>query len=132
VILYTKASLRVDDGSKQQYNIVVKEVMNTLFFEKISQFDREAEPVSVSIPFAEGVLTDGHHLTIRDDSMVLPAQKRVLAAWPDGSIKWLLVHLQPDLPGNQDKSLTFEVTSAAPLTPMASASRTTAATWVCS
>jgi hypothetical protein len=27
--------------------------MNTLYVEKISQFDRQAEPVTVSIPFAD-------------------------------------------------------------------------------
>jgi len=83
--------------------------MNTLYFEKISQFDRCAEPVTVSIPFAVGTLTDPQHLVIRDGDAALPVQHRVLATWPDGSVKWLLVHFQPDLPGNRDKMLTFDV-----------------------
>ncbi|MGC9522715.1 MAG: hypothetical protein ACP5HG_12645 [Anaerolineae bacterium] len=87
--------------------------MNTLTFEKISRFDREAEPITVSIPFAKEALTDPSHLTVRDDHAEqgpLPCQRRVLARWPDGSVKWLLVHLQPDLPGNRSKTLTFDIT----------------------
>ena len=83
--------------------------MNTLYFEKISQFDRKAEPVTVSIPFAVGTLTDPQHLVIRDGDTMLSVQSRALATWPDGSIKWLLVHFQPDLPGNRDKTLTFDI-----------------------
>ena len=84
--------------------------MNTLYFEKISQFDRNQEPVSVSIPFAKGVLPESKSLIIRDGETVLPVQMRRLAEWEDGSTKWLIVHFQPDLPGNQDKTLSFEIT----------------------
>lgn len=80
---------------------------NTLYFEKISQFDRVAEPVTVSIPFARGRLADPTYLRIVDNSIHLPIQARALAHWDDGSVKWLLVHLQPDLPGNAAKTLTF-------------------------
>ena len=85
--------------------------MSTLYFEKLSQFDRKAEPVTVSIPFAGGKLTDPCQLTVLDGDEALPVQARALATWPDGSVKWLLVHLQPDLPGNRDKTLQFEVSS---------------------
>ena len=88
--------------------------MNTLNFEKISRFDRDAEPVSVSIPFAAGTLEAPERLIIRDDDALVPSQNRVLAAWPDGSIKWLLVHLQPDLPGNRDKILSFDIVEDVP------------------
>ena len=83
--------------------------MNTLYFEKISQFDRCAEPVTVSIPFAAGALTDPARLVIRDNDVALPTQARALATWSDGSVKWLLVHFQPDLPDNRDKTLTFDI-----------------------
>ena len=85
--------------------------MDTLYFEKLSQFDRSAEPVTVSIPFASGKLTDPCQLRIADGDEALPIQTRALATWPDGSVKWLLVHLQPDLPGNRDKILQFGVSS---------------------
>lgn len=87
--------------------------MNTLYFEKISQFDRQQEPVSVSIPFAKGALPAWKSLIVRDDGKPLPVQTRQLAQWEDGSTKWLIAHFQPDLPGNQDKTLHFEVSDKA-------------------
>lgn len=83
--------------------------MSTLYFEKLSQFDRAAEPVTVSIPFAQGRLGSPGQLIIRDGKTVLPTQRRVLATWADGSVKWLLVHFQPNLPGNRDKTLEFAI-----------------------
>jgi hypothetical protein len=83
--------------------------VNTLTFEKISRYDRKAEPVSVSIPFAAGRLARAGELTIHDGEHIVPSQSRVLASWPDGSVKWLLVHAQPDLPGNSEKILTFDI-----------------------
>jgi hypothetical protein len=83
--------------------------MSTLYFEKLSQFERQTEPVTVSIPFAAESLTDESQLVVIDGDQEIPAQARALAAWQDGSIKWLLVHIQPDLPGNRDKTLQFRV-----------------------
>lgn len=83
--------------------------MNTLYFEKISQFDRKHEPVSVSIPFAKGVLPPSKSLVILDDGKPLPVQTRSLAQWEDGSTKWLIVHFQPNLPSNKDKTLHYEI-----------------------
>ena len=80
---------------------------NQLHFEKISKYDRVREPVSVSIPFAQGKLHDGRCLEVRDGDRALPIQRRVLAQWPDESVKWLLLHLQPDLPGNASHRLRF-------------------------
>ena len=92
--------------------------MTKLYFEKISMYDRPAEPVTFSIPFAQGALTDADGLIVRDGDSALPAQKRILSVWPDESVKWLLVHLQPDLPGNSDKELQFEIgVSPAPSPP---------------
>ncbi|MDE0630040.1 MAG: hypothetical protein OXH73_00905 [Caldilineaceae bacterium] len=85
--------------------------MSTLYFEKLSQFDRVAEPVTVSIPFAQGKLPDAAHLVIEDEGDALPSQQRSLSHWSDGSVKWLLVHLQPDLPGNLSKTLSFRIAS---------------------
>lgn len=92
--------------------------MNTLYFEKISSLDRLAEPVTVSIPFAKGKLVDPDCLVIYDSDKALPVQRRVLATWADAtpdkpaSVKWLLVHIQPDLPGNLDKTLHFDITGS--------------------
>lgn len=98
--------------------------INTLYFEKISQFDRIGEPVTVSIPFRKGALVDPERLIVRDGDEVLPVQTHPLAAWPgpNSGVKWLLVHMQPNLPGNRDKMLRFEIAEnpsrAAPSTPV--------------
>ncbi len=91
--------------------------MSALFFEKLSQYDRAAEPVTVSIPFAQGILPDPRQFAIEDGSAALPSQQRALAHWPDGSVKWLLVHCQPDLPGNRAKTLGFRIASGSSLQP---------------
>ena len=95
--------------------------MRTLYFEKLSQYDRVAEPVTVSIPFGQGKLPDADHFVIDDDGEAIPSQQRALAHWPDGSVKWLLVHLQPDLPGNLAKTLNFRVASGPGERPAAAA-----------
>lgn len=81
----------------------------TLIFQKISQVDRFHEPVTVSVPFAQGTLNDPRRFVIYDGKYPLPLQRRVLARWPDGSTKWLLVHFQVDLPGNAGYSLSYGI-----------------------
>ena len=98
--------------------------MNTLTFEKISRFDRPAEPASLSIPFARGRLFNPDQLVIWEsekEKKALPLQRRVLARWPDGSVQWLLVHFQPDLPGNLERTFSFEIAEALPLAAPANA-----------
>jgi hypothetical protein len=83
--------------------------MNPLYFEKISKYDRQREPVTVSVPFAQGQLPDPAQFTISDGTEPLALQRRTLARWPDGSVKWLLVHFQPNLPGNAEHTLQVSV-----------------------
>ena len=75
----------------------------------------------MSIPFARGKLFNPDHLAIRGSEPsgsaggqggVLTLQSRVLSRWPDGSVQWLLVHFQPDLPGNLSRTFTLEVGGA--------------------
>lgn len=85
----------------------------TLNFEKISRYDRIAEPVSVSVPLARGRLADAAQLSIgKADGHRYPLQRHVLARWDDGTIKWLQVHWQPDLPGNADMTVQLRVSDA--------------------
>jgi hypothetical protein len=79
--------------------------MIELTFEKISKYDRKAEPVSVAIPFPKGRLVDPEQLQILDGDKLLFTQKNITARWDDGSVKWLLVHFQVDLPGNASKTI---------------------------
>lgn len=62
--------------------------------------------MSVAFPFAKGQLLGPEKLQILDGDKALFAQKHVTARWDDGSVKWLLVHFQVDLPGNAAKTIT--------------------------
>lgn len=88
--------------------------MVELTFEKLSRFERIAEPCSAAIPFAQGVLRDPSGILIRDSERLIPVQTQVTAKWPDGSIKWLFLDFQASLPGNAKKSfeLVFDETKA--------------------
>ncbi len=86
---------------------------NTLFFEKISSFDR-TEPVSFGVPFAEGECPDAGAFRLVDGGKTVPCQTKVTGSWPDGSVKWLFVRALVDLPGNASKTVSFELDSAKP------------------
>ena len=66
----------------------------------------EPFPVTGGIPFARGQLksTDAVEL-LRNDEPV-PVQTEVLATWPDGSVKWLLLDFQAT-PGQKDFQLVY-------------------------
>ena len=92
-----------------------------LFFEKISRYDRIAEPFTVGVPFKEGSLNESDiaSLSICDGGRALPTQTRVTATWSDGSVKWLLLHGQIDLPGNGAKLCALETGVIPPPPPTA-------------
>ncbi len=81
--------------------------MSTIHFDKLSMHARQAEPVSLGIPFPQGALTDPARLGLRNGDTPVPVQTTVTARWPDGSIKWLMTHFQVDLPGDQAHTITF-------------------------
>lgn len=85
------------------------DIAGRLLFEKVCRYARQAEPVTVSIPFGPGRLRPEQCVVVRQDGSCLPVQTRSLGVWPDGSVRWLLVDLQPDLPGNAGATLTFNV-----------------------
>ncbi len=50
-------------------------------------------PVSVSIPFSNGVLTDQSKITLADkNQQAIDKQIDILAYWPNKSIKWMRIH----------------------------------------
>ena len=50
------------------------------------------QPVTFGVPLPEGLLVEGKSLCLKDDAgRTLPVQTEVLARWPRGSVKWLLV-----------------------------------------
>ncbi len=51
-----------------------------------------SEPVCVSVPLCCGTLTSASDVSLlTSDRQLIPCQKKVLALWPDKSIKWLLL-----------------------------------------
>ena len=81
--------------------------MSTIHFDKISMYDREMEPVSLGIPFAQGQLKQVSDFGILNGDVAVSAQTDVTGRWDDGSIKWLIAHFGADLPGNRAQDLTF-------------------------
>jgi len=62
---------------------------------------RRQAPVTTGLPFAPGKLAKGVPLKLLDSSgKEVPLQTRVLATWPDGSVKWLLLDFQATVPAN--------------------------------
>ena len=69
---------------------------------------RKGWPVTSGIPFAQGALRD--HMAsalFGPDGKEMPLQTEVLAKWPDGSARWLLLDFQVDLAANEKKALTL-------------------------
>ncbi len=53
------------------------------------------EPITIGLPMARGLCADPHRLRLSDSGGGdIPLQRRVLARWPDGSIKWVLLDFQ--------------------------------------
>lgn len=76
-------------------------------------------PVRGGIPFAIGQLKDDQPLRLLDAAgKPLPYSARPTAHWYDGSIKWLLVDTQVDLPAAGEAAMHLAApTAAAPLPP---------------
>ena len=69
---------------------------------------RTREPVTHGCPFPEGQLLDPERVRLLADGAPLPLQTGVLARWPDGSVKWLLLDAQIDLRPRQVVDLRVE------------------------
>ena len=81
--------------------------MNTIQFDKISMYDRKAEPVSLGIPFPQGALKNPTAFGIENLGTPVPVQTDITAHWPDGSVKWMMAHFEADLPGNRAHEMAF-------------------------
>ena len=59
---------------------------------------RKGWPVTSGVPLAEGALPEGAAVALYSaDGGPIPLQTEVLARWPDGSARWLLLDFQLDL-----------------------------------
>lgn len=78
-----------------------------LKFEKYSRYERKSAVFTAAIPFARSELTEIGRCGLSDARGSCPAQFRALSFWEDGSVKWLLVTGQTDLPGQSGWSVGF-------------------------
>ena len=84
--------------------------VTTIHMWEPSDHPREQWPVTVSVPFAAGALHEPQQVVLRDPrSGEVPAQRRPLASWPDGSIKWLLLDFATDLVPRERVDVQLEV-----------------------
>ena len=91
-----------------------------------SGVQRTGWPVTSGVPFRQGALVDPGTLTLSGDGgQTVPLQTDVLARWPDGSVRWLLVDFQTNLTAGQRKTLQLRKRSGAAVAPHGSPLRVT-------
>ncbi len=69
---------------------------------------RNAEPITIGVPFAEGQIVQTDSLLLNYHSTLIPCQIEITASWFDGSIKWALLNFQLDLEQNSKKTLYLQ------------------------
>jgi hypothetical protein len=80
-----------------------------LVVEEAAGVDRSGWPVTFGVPFAKGQLKSADQLGIvTADGKALAQENRVVANWPDESIKWVHFDSQVDLPKNSKQTFRIE------------------------
>jgi len=75
-----------------------------------SNHPRHKWPITVSVPFASGAVREPRQVILRDPRAgQVRVQRRVLATWPDGSIKWLLLDFPLDLAPREQVDVAVEI-----------------------
>jgi hypothetical protein len=74
---------------------------------------RVAWPVSTGFPLPPGLAKDDSSIALEDTAGggKLPVQTRVLARWPDGSVRWVLIDTALDLAARRSRKLRVRVSS---------------------
>ena len=79
--------------SSSSVKVVVLTVKNSL------NFSRVGEPVTSGVPFPIGELWSEDNVRLLNEHLEeVPLDVEVLARWPDGSVKWLLLDFQASVP----------------------------------
>jgi hypothetical protein len=73
---------------------------------------KTAEPVTSGVPLASGVLSQASQVRLLQGQTELPAQFEALALWPNGSVRWLLLHCQVDLPSAGSAAVVLQTGTA--------------------
>lgn len=73
-----------------------------------------SEPVSLGVPFRQGDVVTVEEITLRDNNgMTLPCQKKILARWPDKTIKWILLDFLVTIQSSVKNTFWLEKSKAA-------------------
>jgi hypothetical protein len=81
----------------------------------VADAPRRNWPVSSGVPLARGVLQDEKRAHLRDaNGRETDLQTRVTSRWDDGSVKWLLLDFQANVPANAKATYTLDTAAAAP------------------
>lgn len=81
-----------------------------IILDESAGIDRTAWPVRGGIPFPKGALAKGSEINVRlldPKGLPVPMCPKVLATWPDGSAKWLLLDGQVDLRAKEKAVFTL-------------------------
>lgn len=91
-----------------------------IILQEYSGIERVHEPVTVGIPFPQGLLSDRTQLRLLDpQNHPVPLQVDVLARWFDDSIQWALLDFQANVPAEKvvEYRLQWETSAADVLSP---------------
>lgn len=79
--------------------------------------DRKAEPVTSGVPLPQGSVSDPAQLSLADEKgQPVPCQFTPQCRWPDGSIKWVLLDFQSDVPAKGKAGYKLRI-GGSPATP---------------
>lgn len=70
--------------------------------------EKRNEPVTGGVPFSEGTLQNVDRVRLLSEGAEIPAQLKVTARWPDGSVRWALIDSVLDLPADAARNLTLQ------------------------
>lgn len=77
-----------------------------------------ARPVSIGVPWPEGLLADEAAISLRDaGGQAVPVAATVLNRWPDGSLQWTLLDFALDLSESGEERLTVVAGDGLPAAP---------------
>ena len=80
-----------------------------VMFDKLYRYDRIAEPCGVCIPVAKGKLYNTDNVSIFQNGVKLPSQTKTTSRYTDGSVRYMYVRFQADLPGNKGTILKLSL-----------------------
>lgn len=81
--------------------------MIKLYLEKLYRYDRAAAHMAVAVPVKKGRLLSVDEVSVWDENQKLTTQVKVTSQYDDGSIRFLFVRFEGNLPGMKEKYFTL-------------------------